>query len=331
MSACAARASGTNASNRAGRQRQGPLREERGDHRGSQPEPAQPTAHRRRRHPQPLSDPPMTTPSHVRDQCTTDHLDLITTPHQQHLRQQHVRARTTNTTRSPRLHPPLHPTHRPHIPTPRLTPRRQPIITARTPQPARQQLDLDPDRVATYHEHRCLRHHSARAPSSNCQEERGGPCAYRHPHPDASKSPPPTPTPNDSSSPPTTQPTPPSSRVHRPRRPLPRTLTRTWWRTGGPAHLGRSCRGPRCCHAADDVLVAVAGVSDRSTGWCWYTTPVTSLASSSHLSRAGRAGVSGRRRPRRRSCGRRQGTACIRRPCRCPPGSAAWPGRRWSR
>ena len=176
----------------------------------------------------------MTTPGRVRDQCTTDHLDLITTPHQQHLRQQHVRARTTNTTRSPRLHPPLHPTHRPHIPTPRLTPRRQPIITARTQQPARQQLDLDPDRVATYHEHRCLRHHSARAPSSNCQEERGGPCAYRHPHADASKSPPPTPTPDDSSSPPTTQPTPPSS-------PIAASYT---WQDRPPSALGRAPAHP---------------------------------------------------------------------------------------
>lgn len=138
----------------------------------------------------------MTTTSRVRDQRAADHLDLIATPHQQPVGQQHVRARTADTTRSAWLHPPLDPAHQPNIAAPPPTPRSQPITTPRTPQPARRQLALDPPGVATYDEHRCLRHHSGRAPSSNCQEERGGPCAYTHPHADASKPPPPTPDPH---------------------------------------------------------------------------------------------------------------------------------------
>ena len=52
-------------------------------------------------------------------------------------------------------------------------PSSMPATACGAPQHARGQLPLDPIRVATYHEHRCLRHHSGRAPSSVWQEERG--------------------------------------------------------------------------------------------------------------------------------------------------------------
>ncbi len=86
--------------------------------------------------------------------------------------------------------------------------RGQPITATRAAQQPRGQLPLDPVRVNTYHEHRCLRHHPGRAPSTNCQEERGGPCAYRHPHAGAYPPPPPTSTGQIASSPPTAQPHP---------------------------------------------------------------------------------------------------------------------------
>lgn len=121
----------------------------------------------------------MTLPTSVGNQRRADHRDLVAAPTQQLVAQQHMGTPTTPTTRPPRAYPTRCTTRRPNRPGPSPTPRPQPLSAARTPDPARQQLDLDPSRVVTYHEHRCLRHHSGRTPSSYCQEERGGPCAYK--------------------------------------------------------------------------------------------------------------------------------------------------------
>ena len=118
------------------------------------PQPAQPSPHRGRRHPQPLSDRTVTGTLPASGHRSTDHLDPIRPAQQDRHRQQHVRDQTPRAPRPPRSQ---YPGHTVHPAGPRPPPRPQQPPTPRTRQLPVHEPGLDQNRISLYRHQRCLR------------------------------------------------------------------------------------------------------------------------------------------------------------------------------
>lgn len=120
----------------------------------SQPptQPAQPAPHRRRRHPQPLTDRAVTGTRSTGPDRGTDHLGGIRPPQQHHHRQQHMRGQTRPAPRPPRTQRPRKSVN---PPPPSPPPRPQRLLTPdhRAGDLPPEQPRLDQNRISPYRHH----------------------------------------------------------------------------------------------------------------------------------------------------------------------------------
>jgi hypothetical protein len=126
------------------------------DHLSVDREPAQPTAHRRHRHPNQQRDPTMPATCRTGRQRDTDHIDPITATQQTVVADQHMRHRAHRAPRTSSTMPHLDPASAQN-PRPGPPPRTQTTPTIRALQPASQQDAFDFQPIRSYNLHQCPR------------------------------------------------------------------------------------------------------------------------------------------------------------------------------